>query len=112
MTKTRFISAAQSAEAGIRTNRCCSERSWRESHEYVVRCALHGLEYATHSALIVDLGAGRCRLARQETPAPWDDEQVLVTMFLTPGLLILRSTKSSPPGAASRRGAGACCVRS
>ncbi len=35
-------------------------------------------------ALIVDLGAGRYRLARHETPAPWDDDQVLVTMFLTP----------------------------
>lgn len=35
-------------------------------------------------ALIVDLGAGRYRLARLETAAPWDDEQVLVTMFLTP----------------------------
>ncbi len=35
-------------------------------------------------ALIVDLGAGRFQLARKETAAPWDDEQVLVTMFLTP----------------------------
>lgn len=34
--------------------------------------------------LIVELGAGRYRLARHETPAPWDDEQVLVTMFLLP----------------------------
>lgn len=37
------------------------------------------------SALIVDVTAGSYRLARHETPAPWDDEQVLVTMFLTPG---------------------------
>ena len=36
-------------------------------------------------ALIVDLGAGRYRLMRHETAAPWDDEQVLVTMFLMPG---------------------------
>ncbi len=35
-------------------------------------------------ALIVDLGPGRYRLARHETTASWDDDQVLVTMFVTP----------------------------
>lgn len=39
--------------------------------------------FGDDGALIVNLGAGCYRVARRETAAPWDDEQVLVTMFLT-----------------------------